>query len=67
MDEDDSPIAFFLSAIMIAAPYLVYLNLQSSAMNMTFMLFETKFGSMLVFRQVQPLSVVKRMKMSGTA
>jgi hypothetical protein len=61
----DSLIAFFLSAITIAAPYLVYLNLQSSDMNRTFMLFETKFGSMLVFRQVQPLSVVNRMKMSG--
>jgi hypothetical protein len=44
----DALTAFFLSAITIAAPYLVYLNLQSSNMNRTFMLFETKFGSMLV-------------------
>jgi len=44
----DALIAFLLSAITIAAPYLVYLNIQSSDMNRTFMLFETKFGSMLV-------------------
>ena len=44
----DALTAFFLSATTIAAPYLVYLNLQSSNMNRTFMLFETKFGSMLV-------------------
>jgi hypothetical protein len=59
----DVLIAFFLSAITIAAPYLVYLN---SDMNRTFMLFETQFGSMLV--QISAtMPVVKRMKMLGKA
>ena len=44
----DLLVLFLSFAIAITAPYLIYLHLQRSEVNRTFLLFETKFGSMVV-------------------
>ena len=45
----DLVVLFLSFAIAITAPYLIYLHLQQlSEVNRTFLLFETKFGSMVV-------------------
>jgi hypothetical protein len=45
----DLLVLFLSFAIAITAPYLIYLHLQQlSEVNRTFLLFETKFGSMVV-------------------